>query len=464
MGARFGERGVHGRGRAPRATVALLALVGLGLEVGVFYWLGVAAVAALLAVRALARPPDDLRRLDAAFFTVNGVISVVFLASWPARRWPRAPTPADGPFCARSPRAAVLGRPGGRERRVAALGAARRRRLGRRSGGAEPSVEPARGSRRGSGRADVVLDAPIQLGVDGASRWSRTALVVARDPRRAGAVGERASRRALDLARPPSWGGRLRNPGDGGRGPRADDAVQGRVIDSTRPPRRGARSRAGAQPEPPFRAETQPRRPSAADGERLPAVRCETGESPRPDGAACRRSSGRASRATSLRCEGRGPRAARRRDRSSRQAAVARCSGSSPRPLDRRALRSPPGAASWARRLVRRLERLGAQPASLRRDRSAAVVALPPPASLDWPRDPGAGCREALRRSACAWRRPRPRPRRLSCSSPARTARARRRSSGSSPGLPPDGRRARGRGRPRRGSGTSGTSRSSTAS
>ena len=56
----------------------LLVAVGLGLPVGVFYWLGVAAVAALLAYEHSIVSPHDLRRLDAAFFTVNGVISVAF--------------------------------------------------------------------------------------------------------------------------------------------------------------------------------------------------------------------------------------------------------------------------------------------------------------------------------------------------------------------------------------------------
>jgi 4-hydroxybenzoate polyprenyltransferase len=60
-------------------TVALLALAGLGLDVGVLYWLGVAAVALLLAYEHSLVRPGDLRRLDAAFFTVNGVISIVFL-------------------------------------------------------------------------------------------------------------------------------------------------------------------------------------------------------------------------------------------------------------------------------------------------------------------------------------------------------------------------------------------------
>ena len=59
-------------------TVALLAAAGAGLEVGPAYWLGVAATAALLVYEHSIVRPGDLRRLDAAFFTLNGVISVVF--------------------------------------------------------------------------------------------------------------------------------------------------------------------------------------------------------------------------------------------------------------------------------------------------------------------------------------------------------------------------------------------------
>ncbi len=78
--ARFGERGTFFGARALHVlTVALLAAAGVGLAVGVFYWLGVAAVAALLAYEHSLVRPGDLRRLDAAFFTVNGVISLVFL-------------------------------------------------------------------------------------------------------------------------------------------------------------------------------------------------------------------------------------------------------------------------------------------------------------------------------------------------------------------------------------------------
>jgi 4-hydroxybenzoate polyprenyltransferase len=77
---RFGVPGAFSGARAFHvATVALLALAGLGLDVGVLYWLGVGAVAALLLYEHRLVRPDDLRRLDAAFFTVNGVISAVFL-------------------------------------------------------------------------------------------------------------------------------------------------------------------------------------------------------------------------------------------------------------------------------------------------------------------------------------------------------------------------------------------------
>jgi 4-hydroxybenzoate polyprenyltransferase len=54
--------------------------VGLGLHLTLAYWLGVVAVAGLLLVEHLVIRPDDLRRLNAAFFTMNGVISSVFLA------------------------------------------------------------------------------------------------------------------------------------------------------------------------------------------------------------------------------------------------------------------------------------------------------------------------------------------------------------------------------------------------
>lgn len=79
--ARFGGAGAFAGARAfHAATVALLGLAGAGLAAGLPYWLGVVAVAALLAWEHSLVRPGDLRRLDAAFFTVNGVLSVVFFA------------------------------------------------------------------------------------------------------------------------------------------------------------------------------------------------------------------------------------------------------------------------------------------------------------------------------------------------------------------------------------------------
>ncbi len=78
---RFGERGTFiGARLFHLGTVVLLVAAGLGLSVNVWYWLGVVAVAGLLAYEHSLVRPGDLRRLDAAFFTMNGVISVTFFA------------------------------------------------------------------------------------------------------------------------------------------------------------------------------------------------------------------------------------------------------------------------------------------------------------------------------------------------------------------------------------------------
>jgi 4-hydroxybenzoate polyprenyltransferase len=78
---RFGVQGVFWGARAMHAgAVLLLVLAGLGLDVGPWYWIGVGVVLALLAYEHVIVRPDDLRRLDAAFFTVNGVLSIAFFA------------------------------------------------------------------------------------------------------------------------------------------------------------------------------------------------------------------------------------------------------------------------------------------------------------------------------------------------------------------------------------------------
>jgi 4-hydroxybenzoate polyprenyltransferase len=77
----FGVAGAFAGARvAHLATVACLVAAGLGLSVGAFYWLGVGAVALLLGYEHSLVRPGDLRRLDTAFFTLNGVISVAFAA------------------------------------------------------------------------------------------------------------------------------------------------------------------------------------------------------------------------------------------------------------------------------------------------------------------------------------------------------------------------------------------------
>ena len=85
---RFGERGVFIGARVFHSgTVALLALAGLGLDVSLFYWLGVVATAALLAYEHSLVRPVDLRRLDAAFFTLNGWLGFLLFAGLVLDRW-----------------------------------------------------------------------------------------------------------------------------------------------------------------------------------------------------------------------------------------------------------------------------------------------------------------------------------------------------------------------------------------
>jgi 4-hydroxybenzoate polyprenyltransferase len=79
IATRFGVRGAFAGARVAHvATIVCLIATGLGLPVGALYWIGVGVVAALLAYEHALVRPNDLRRLDAAFFTMNGVISVAF--------------------------------------------------------------------------------------------------------------------------------------------------------------------------------------------------------------------------------------------------------------------------------------------------------------------------------------------------------------------------------------------------
>ena len=56
---------------------------------GLVGWLGVAAVGLLLVYEHSLVSPRDLRRLNAAFFTMNGVIAIVFLGFVAADLWLR---------------------------------------------------------------------------------------------------------------------------------------------------------------------------------------------------------------------------------------------------------------------------------------------------------------------------------------------------------------------------------------
>src|SRR5438270_7107010 len=79
IATRFGVQGAFAGARLSHAaTIACLVAAGLGLSVGPLYWIGVAVVAALLVYEHALVRPGELRRLDAAFFTMNGVISVAF--------------------------------------------------------------------------------------------------------------------------------------------------------------------------------------------------------------------------------------------------------------------------------------------------------------------------------------------------------------------------------------------------
>lgn len=81
LASRFGVGAAFAAARlCHAATVACLVVAGLGLPVGGLYWLGVTAVAGLLLYEHSLVSPCDRRRLDMAFFTMNGVISVTFFA------------------------------------------------------------------------------------------------------------------------------------------------------------------------------------------------------------------------------------------------------------------------------------------------------------------------------------------------------------------------------------------------
>ena len=71
------------------AMLCLLVLFGYLFHFGIAGWLGIAAAGLLLAYEHAIVSPRDMRRLNAAFFTMNGVIATVFLCFVAADIWIR---------------------------------------------------------------------------------------------------------------------------------------------------------------------------------------------------------------------------------------------------------------------------------------------------------------------------------------------------------------------------------------
>ena len=86
--ARFGVPTALAAARVNHAlTAAALALLGWLTGLGLLYWLGWAAVVALLVYEHSLVSPRDLSRLDIAFFNVNGYIALIVLASVVGGLW-----------------------------------------------------------------------------------------------------------------------------------------------------------------------------------------------------------------------------------------------------------------------------------------------------------------------------------------------------------------------------------------
>ena len=86
--ARFGVPAALAAARVNHALTAVaLALLGWLTGLGLLYWLGWAAVVALLVYEHSLVSPRDLSRLDIAFFNVNGYIALIVLASVVGGLW-----------------------------------------------------------------------------------------------------------------------------------------------------------------------------------------------------------------------------------------------------------------------------------------------------------------------------------------------------------------------------------------
>ncbi len=80
--ARFGIATALRLARVNHAlTVLALAVIGVLAPLGIAFWIGLVIVAILLAYENAIVKPDDLSRLDLAFFNVNGYISIIVFVS-----------------------------------------------------------------------------------------------------------------------------------------------------------------------------------------------------------------------------------------------------------------------------------------------------------------------------------------------------------------------------------------------
>jgi 4-hydroxybenzoate polyprenyltransferase len=78
--AAIGERGAIYTARALHClTVIALALTGVGAQLGVLYWCGLLIAAVILLYEHSLVHPGNLAKLDAAFFMMNGMLSITLL-------------------------------------------------------------------------------------------------------------------------------------------------------------------------------------------------------------------------------------------------------------------------------------------------------------------------------------------------------------------------------------------------
>jgi 4-hydroxybenzoate polyprenyltransferase len=86
--ARFGVAAALRAARVNHALTAVaLAVLGVVTGLGPVYWVGWLAIVGLLAYEHSLVRPNDLSRLDIAFFNVNGYIAVIALAAVVGGLW-----------------------------------------------------------------------------------------------------------------------------------------------------------------------------------------------------------------------------------------------------------------------------------------------------------------------------------------------------------------------------------------